>query len=69
MLRRVADLLGALPSLHRADGEAEPGRARDVWNVHVVVQPLVPPRRKNTHTHPRTHDDIVIASLPLVKTL
>lgn len=39
----VANLFSSLPSLHRADGEAESGSTRDVWNVHVVVQPLVPP--------------------------
>lgn len=42
---QAANLFSSLPSFHRADGEAEPGSARDVWNVHFVVQPLVPPGR------------------------
>lgn len=39
-------LLGSLPALHRADGEAESGSAGDVWDVHVVGQPLIPPGDK-----------------------
>lgn len=40
----TTDLLSSLPAFHRANGEAEPGGARDVWNVHVVAEPLVPPK-------------------------
>lgn len=53
--KKVAHLLRSLPALDRADGEAESGGARDVWNVHVVVEPFVPPARKqreNEHGHP-----------------
>lgn len=39
----TTDLLRSLPAFHRANGEAEAGGARDVWNVHVVAEPLVPP--------------------------
>lgn len=45
--RKVAHLLRSLPAFDRADGEAESGGARDVWNVHVVVEPFVPPVRKH----------------------
>lgn len=38
-----ANLFSSLPAFHRADGEAESSRTGDVWNVHVVVQPLIPP--------------------------
>lgn len=46
----VADLFSSFPSFHRADGEAESGGSGNFWNVHVVVQPLVPPEinRKQT---------------------
>lgn len=38
-----ANLFSSLPAFNRANGEAESGSTRDVWNVHVVVEPLVPP--------------------------
>lgn len=44
--KKVAHLLRALPAFNRADGEAESGSTRDIWNVHVVVEPFVPPVRK-----------------------
>lgn len=43
-MQLTTDLFSSLPAFHRANGQAEPGSARDVWNVHVVAEPLVPPR-------------------------
>lgn len=48
----IAHLFCSLPALHGADGEAESCSAGDVWNVHVVVEPLVPPVNKH-----RDNDD------------
>lgn len=44
--KKVAHLLRSLPAFDGADGQAESGSTRDVWNVHVVVEPFVPPARK-----------------------
>lgn len=41
--KKLAHLLRSLSAFDRADGEAESGSTRDVWNVHVVVEPFVPP--------------------------
>lgn len=36
-------LLGSFPSFHRADRQAESGRAREVRQVDVIGEPLIPP--------------------------
>lgn len=46
--KKLAHLLRSFSAFDRADGEAESGSTRDVWNVHVVVEPFVPPVRKIT---------------------
>lgn len=36
-------LLGTLSAFNRAYGEAEPGSTGDVWDVHIIGEPLIPP--------------------------
>lgn len=36
-------LLGSFSALDRADGKAESGSTGDVWDVHIICKPLIPP--------------------------
>lgn len=36
-------LLGSLSALDRADRKAESGSTGDVWDVHIIRKPLIPP--------------------------
>lgn len=50
-----AHLFGPLPPFHRTDWQTESGSAGDVWNIHVVVQPLVPPWMYNKNILSNRH--------------
>lgn len=44
-------LLCSLPAFNRANGKAKPGSTWDVWDVHIIREPLVPPVDKEWREH------------------
>lgn len=44
-------LLCSFPAFDRANGKAKPGSTWDVWDVHIIREPLVPPVDKEQRKH------------------